>query len=439
MQIPFNYQPREYQLPLFQAFDSGVKRAVCVWHRRSGKDKSALNLCAKMALQRVGGYFHLFPTARQARKAMWDGIDRDGFKYMDHFPPGVAVGKNETDMKVTLCNGSYYQLVGVDMGLDWLVGTNPVGLIFSEWAIMNPRAWDLLRPILRENDGWALFIYTPRGQNHGYKTYQVGLEEEDWFCSLLTVDQTRRADGSHIVSPADIEAERREGMVEEMIQQEYFCSFESAIPGAYFSVEMRRAEEDGRITQVPFEPALPVDTWWDLGVNDATAIWFTQSHGDEVRCINYYENSGEGLSFYAGVLSDLRHRHGYSYGHHTAPHDIEVREFTTGKSRRAAARSLGINFNVGKKVLAKEESIDAARRLLPKVWFDRVKCEKGIACLRSYHKEFDDKRQTFRVQPVHDWSSNGADAFMELAKNHRNYNQDNYQPMATSDYILFGG
>ena len=129
MQIPFNYQPRDYQLPLFQAFDAGVTRAVCVWHRRSGKDKSALNLCAKMALQRVGGYFHLFPTARQARKAMWDGIDRDGFRYMDHFPPGVAVGKNETDMKVTLCNGSYYQLVGVDMGLDWLVGTNPVGLL----------------------------------------------------------------------------------------------------------------------------------------------------------------------------------------------------------------------------------------------------------------------------------------------------------------------
>ena len=392
-----------------------------------------------MALQRVGGYFHLFPTARQARKAMWDGIDRDGFKYMDHFPPGVAVGKNETDMKVTLCNGSYYQLVGVDMGLDWLVGTNPVGLIFSEWAIMNPRAWDLLRPILRENGGWALFIYTPRGQNHGYKTYQVGLEEEDWFCSLLTVDQTRRADGTHIVSPDDIEAERREGMVEEMIQQEYFCSFESAIPGAYISVEMRRAEEDGRITQVPFEPALPVDTWWDLGVNDATAIWFTQTRGHEIRCINFFENSGECLSFYAGVLSDMRHKHGYAYGHHTAPHDIEVREFTTGKSRRAAARSLGINFNVGKKVLAKEESIDAARRLLPKVWFDRVKCEKGIACLRSYHKEFDDKRQTFRVQPVHDWSSNGADAFMELAKNYRNFSQDNNQPMANSNYKLFGG
>ena len=439
MQIPHNYTPRDYQLPLFQAFDAGVTRAVCVWHRRSGKDKSALNLCAKMALQRVGGYFHLFPTARQARKAMWDGIDRDGFRYMDHFPPGVAVGKNETDMKITLCNGSYYQLVGVDMGLDWLVGTNPVGLIFSEWAIMNPRVWDLLRPILRENGGWALFIYTPRGQNHGYKTYQVGLEEKDWFCSMLTVDETRRADGSYIVSPSDIEAERREGMVEEMIQQEYFCSFESAIPGAYFSVEMRRAEDDGRITQVPFEPALPVDTWWDLGVNDATSIWFTQSHGQEVRCINYYETSGEGLSHYAGMLSELRHKHGYSYGHHTAPHDIEVREFTTGKSRRAAARSLGINFNVGKKVMAKEESIDAARRLLPKVWFDRKKCEQGIACLRSYHKEFDDKRQTFRVQPVHDWSSNGADAFMELAKNYRNFNQDSYQPIATSTYSVFGG
>jgi hypothetical protein len=370
---------------------------------------------------------------------MWDGIDRDGFRYMDHFPPGMAVSKNETDMKITMCNGSYYQLVGVDMGLDWLVGTNPVGLIFSEWAIMNPRAWDLLRPIIRENDGWALFIYTPRGQNHGYKTYQIGMEEEEWFCSKLTVDETRRADGSYIVSPEDIEAERREGMVEEMIQQEYFCSFMAAIPGAYFAVEMRRCEEDNRITNVPHDPALPVDTWWDLGVNDATSIWFTQSYGEEIRCVNYFENSGEGLSYYAGLLSDFRHKHGYSYGRHTAPHDIEVREFTTGKSRRAAARSLGIDFSVGKKVAAKEESIDAARRILPKVWFDRKKCERGIACLKSYHKEFDDKRQTFRVQAVHDWSSNGADAFMELAKNHRNFNQQEYQTQAIDTYSVFGG
>jgi len=412
---------------------------VCVWHRRSGKDKTAINLAAKKSLERVGGIYHLFPTARQARKAMWDGIDRDGFRYMDHFPPGMCVGKNETDMKLTMVNGSYYQLVGVDMGLDWLVGTNPVGLIFSEWAIMNPRVWDLLRPIVRENDGWALFIFTPRGQNHGYQTYRLTRDDPAWFTSLLTVNDTRRGDGSYIVSPEDIEAERREGMNEDMIQQEYFCSFTAATPGAYFAVEMRRADLDGRVTSVPFESAVPVDTWWDLGMNDSTAIWFSQSVGNEIRLINYFEDSGEGLPYYAGKLSELRHKYGYVYGQHTAPHDIEVRDFTTGKSRRAAARSLGINFLVGKRVNAKEESIDAARRILPRCWFDDRKCGQGLSALRAYHKEFNDKLQTFRVAPVHDWSSNAADAFMEMAKNYRNYNEATFQQTAVSQYSIFGG
>ena len=413
--IPYNFQPRKYQIPLFKAFDSGVKRGVCVWHRRAGKDKCGLNVFIREMFKRKGQYYHLFPTARQARKAIWDGIDRDGLKVMDHFPKEVIASKNETDMKVTLTNGSIYQLVGTDMGLDWLVGTNPVGLLFSEYPIMSPKAWDFLRPIIRENDGIALFVYTPRGQNHGHRMYEMAQNNDSWFCSKLTVEDTCRdsdgEDGSRVVSADDLEEERREGMDEQMIQQEYYCSFHAAIPGAYFAKEMTRMETDGRIGRIPWEPKLRTSTYWDLGIDDSMSVVFAQQHGQEVRIIDYYEASGEGLPHF---ISEIKNKP-YSYDSHNAPWDIEVRELTTGKTRRETARSLGINFRVGKKVNKKEEAIEQARQLLSRTWMDRRKCEKLISALRNYHKEYDDKNQVFKARPVHNWASHGADSFMELA------------------------
>lgn len=413
--IPYNFQPRKYQIPLFKAFDSGVKRGVCVWHRRAGKDKCGLNVFIREMFKRKGQYYHLFPTARQARKAIWDGIDRDGLKVMDHFPKEVIASKNETDMKVTLTNGSIYQLVGTDMGLDWLVGTNPVGLLFSEYPIMSPKAWDFLRPIIRENDGIALFVYTPRGQNHGHRMYEMAQNNDSWFCSKLTVEDTCRdsdgEDGSRVVSADDLEEERREGMDEQMIQQEYYCSFHAAIPGAYFAKEMTRMETDGRIGRIPWEPKLRTSTFWDLGIDDSMSVVFAQQHGQEVRIIDYYEASGEGLPHF---ISEIKSKP-YSYDSHNAPWDIEVRELTTGKTRRETARSLGINFRVGKKVNKKEEAIEQARQLLSRTWMDRRKCEKLISALRNYHKEYDDKNQVFKARPVHNWASHGADSFMELA------------------------
>ena len=413
--IPYNFQPRKYQIPLFKAFDAGIKRGVCCWHRRAGKDKCGLNLFIREMFKRKGQYYHLFPTARQARKAIWDGIDKDGLKVMDHFPKEVIVSKNETDMKITLTNGSIYQLVGTDMGLDWLVGTNPVGLLFSEYPIMSPKAWDFLRPIIRENDGIALFVYTPRGQNHGHRMFEMAQENDQWFCSKLTVEDTRRdsegEDGSRVVTAEDLDEERREGMDEQMIQQEYYCSFHAAIPGAYFAKEMTRMETDGRIGRVPWEPKLRTSTYWDLGIDDSMSVVFAQQHGQEVRIIDYYEASGEGLPHF---ISEIKSKP-YSYDSHNAPWDIEVRELTTGKTRRETARSLGINFRVGKKVNKKEEAIEQARQLLSRCWMDRRKCERLIASLRNYHKEYDDKNQVFKARPVHNWASHGADSFMELA------------------------
>ena len=252
-------------------------------------------------------------------------------------------------------NDSIFQIVGTD-NIDSIVGTNPIGCVFSEYALQDPRAWEFIRPILRENGGWAVFDYTPRGKNHGWTLYQMARDNPDWFTSLLTVDDTG------VLTSADIDAERREGMDEDLIQQEYYCSFEGARQGAYYSAQLKLAEKEGRLTSVPYEPIAGVQTWWDLGIGDSTAIWFTQTIGREVRVIDYLEASGEGLGYYAKALAAK----GYVYdlkGAHHAPHDIEVRELGTGRSRLETAAGLGIDFHVVPR-LGIDDGIEATRSFL---------------------------------------------------------------------------
>jgi hypothetical protein len=217
--IPHNYTPRKYQLPVLRALDSGIKRAVCIWHRRAGKDKTILNIIVKKMVERVGIYYYFFPTYAQGKKILWDGMDASGFKFLDHIPASLVASKNATEMKIVLRNGSVFQIVGTD-NYDSIVGTNPVGCVFSEFSLQDPQAWELVRPILRENGGWAIFPYTPRGLNHGWDLYQMALNNPDWFCELLTVKDTGA------LTEADIDAERRSGMPEPLIQQEFYCSFE---------------------------------------------------------------------------------------------------------------------------------------------------------------------------------------------------------------------
>lgn len=218
--IPYNFTPRDYQMPFFRAMDNGKKRAILVWHRRSGKTKCLLNFAIKKAFERVGTYFHCFPEYGQGRKIVWDGIGKDGKPFLDHVPKQLRKSTNKTEMKVELANGSIYQIIGAD-NYDSLVGPNPVGLILDEWAVSDryPMAWDYFRPILVENGGWAVFPYTPRGRNHGFREYAMALQNPEWFCQLLTVDDTS------VVSKADIESERAAGMPEGMILQEFYCSF----------------------------------------------------------------------------------------------------------------------------------------------------------------------------------------------------------------------
>ena len=403
--IPYNFTPRDYQLPVLGAMDlGGILRGVCVWHRRAGKDKTGLNLMVKkMMKHRVGVYYYFLPTYNQARKIIWDGIDKDGFKFINHFPEEVIFKKNEQEMKITLTNDSIFQLVGTD-NINSIVGTNPVGCIFSEFSLQNPLAWEFVRPILRENGGWALFLYTPRGKNHGYDLYNMAKGNSDWFCERLTINDT------NVITEEEIEKERAEGMDEDLIQQEYYCSFEGSMQGSYYSKQIRLANDDKRIANVPYDSRVKVNTAWDLGVGDATAIWFFQQVGAEIRLIDYYETSGEGMSHYIKVLQDKQ----YLYGEHYAPHDIKVRELGTGKSRYEVAQGLGITFRISPK-MSIEGGIDAVRRIFNRCWFDEEKCKQGISALTEYHKEYDEIRKEFKNHPYHDWSSHGADAYRVLA------------------------
>ncbi len=386
-----------------------------VWHRRAGKDSSVLNFTAKEMFKRVGNYWHLFPKQRQARKAIWNGIDGKGRKILSQvFPKELVQRQDSTEMMVELSNGATWQLCGSD-NYDSLVGSNPVGVVFSEWSLCDPNAWDYIRPMLLENGGWAIFIYTARGKNHGYSLYNMAKKSDEWFCELLTVNNTKRSNGGAVISPEMIQAERDEGMSEELIQQEYFCSFNAQIPGAIYAQHLAAARDDNRIAPIPIDPMLDVHTAWDLGISDAMSIWLFQAIGKEIRLIAYYENHNQGMEHYIQWLQEFKSKHSIIYGEHLAPHDIEVRELTTGVSRKDTAKAMGINFRTVQRPNRKAEGHQAVRRLFPRLWLDDVRAEHGVNCLSSYQYEWDEKKSVFKDSPLHDWASHGADALQTLA------------------------
>lgn len=408
--VPHNFKPRDYQLPLLKAIDAGYKRAVQVWHRRSGKEKTDLaGIVSKKMMERVGSYYYVFPEFAQGRKVIWDGADKEGFRFIDHFPKSLLVGKpNDTEMKLRYKNGSLFQVVGSDR-FDAVMGVNPVGMVFSEYSLQDPSCWGYFRPILAENDGWAIFNFTPRGENHAYDLYELAKSDpEKWFTSLLTVDDTK-AISQEILDQEQKEYIRLEGN-DATFRQEYYCDFSVPIAGAYYADNIRMLYRQGQVSNVSYEPRFLVDTWWDLGINDRMSIWFTQTIGTELRVIDFLEDSGKGLIHYIARMKEKA----YQYGRHTAPHDIEVRELTSGKSRRDTAENLGITFNVAPK-LSLSDGIDACRNIFTSCWFDKTKCKEGLNALKNYRKQYDEKRKTYLNQPYHDWSSNAADAFRTLA------------------------
>jgi len=357
----------------------------------------------RQALKTIGVYYYVFPTYSQAKKVIWDAITNTGEKFLDYIPPSLIKGKNGQEMKITLTNNSLIQLVGSD-NIDSLVGTNPRGVVFSEYALQTPLAYQFLRPILLANDGWALFISTPRGKNHMWELYNVAKESPDWWSCRLSVEDTNH------IPLAEIEKERQEGLMsDDLIQQEYYCSFEAGVEGAYYTKYLDRMRLNGQISSVPWEPSHRVNTAWDLGVRDSTCIIFWQKIGQVIRIIDCYENSKEGLEHYITILRQKP----YTYGRHFAPHDIRVRDLSIGITRWEKARQLGVTFDVADK-LTVEDGIEAVRSTLPKVWIDDQNCVSLIRALENYRQEYDAKKRVYKPKPLHNEFSHMADAMRYL-------------------------
>lgn len=415
--LPNNWNPRHYQLPAWRALEEGVRRALLVWHRRAGKDDVCLHWAATQAMQRVGTYWHMLPQYAQARKSVWDAVNpHTGKRRIDEaFPDAICATKRANDMFIRFKNGSTWQLVGSD-SYNSLVGSPPLGVTASEWALADPSAWAYLRPILRENGGWAVFITTPRGKNHVKRMFDGAKDDADWFVQRLTALDTGT------MTPEDLDKERieyqREYGVEDgdaLFAQEYLCDWEAAIVGSYYGKLMREADADGRICSVPYDPQALVHTAWDLGLSDHTAIWFFQVVGQEFHIIDFLQNSGQPLAWYAGELR----KKPYAYGEHILPHDAEAKELQTNRSRTDTLRGLDMNVRVlkasGAERILVSDGINAVRSILPRCYFDATKCAAGIDALKSYRREWDEDRRCFHDRPVHDWASHPADAFRYLA------------------------
>lgn len=408
MKIP-DLNPRHYQIPFLKALDDGMKRAVIVWHRRAGKEMVCWNWMIKQAFwHRVGTYVYFFPTSRLGRRIIWDGADKNGRRFLSYIPKEIIEGEpNATEMKVRLKNGSLIQIIGTDK-ID-NVGVNPIGAIFSEYSLQSPKAWEFIRPIFNENDGWAIFNFTPRGKNHAYELYLMAKNNPEWFCQKLTIEDTQ------VLSKEDMDRERREGMSEHMIQQEYYCSFDQGVEGSYYAKLLDRADCDGRLCSVPYDLHARVDTYWDLGVSDSTAIIFAQNTGNEIHIIDVYNCEGEGLQHYARVLKEKADKGDWIYGSHYAPHDIQVRELGSGaQTRLDIARDLGIKFDIVPNIPI-YEGIELARNLFARLWIDKTKCTFLIKCLENYHRHYNENMNVYSDKPVHDWSSHMCDAFRMMA------------------------
>jgi len=371
----------------------------------SGKDICSFNMMAMAAIRKPGVYFLIYPTYSQGKKIIWDTITNDGMRFIDFIPSQLIASTHVQELKIVLTNGSILQILGSD-NVDRLVGTNPQGILYSEAALQAPDAYNLMRPSLAANDGFVIFESTPRGKNWFYGLYKLAKDNpKEWFCSKLTLDDTKH------IPKSEIEKDLRDGLMsEDLIQQEYFTSFDMGVEGSYYSKFLDKMRTEGRIGSVPYEAGYKVHVSFDLGVHDATSLIFFQAlPGGAVHIIDCYENTDVGLAHYVKVIKEKP----YLYGAFIAPHDIKVRELGSGMSRYETAANLGLHFKIAPN-LSLEDGIEACKAALSsKVWID-IKCTKLINALENYRREYDPKQQVYKNYPLHNFASHFCDSFRYL-------------------------
>ena len=398
VEIELEYAPRD----VFLDFHDRTQRwAVVVAHRRCGKTVSCINDLIFRALtedKENARYAYIAPYYGQAKTIAWD--------YLQRYAKPVTAKANQSEMWVELINGARIRLFGAD-NPDSLRGLYLDGIICDEYADMKPSIWGaVLRPLLADRQGWAVFIGTPKGHNSFWDIYNQATKSDAWYVKTLRASQTN-------LLPSEELDDAFNAMTEDQYMQEFECSFEAAILGAYYGKEMRVLTDQGRITDVEYDPMFPVHTAWDLGYSDDTAIWWYQVIHGEIRVLEYHSSNGQPVAYYTGLIQSKN----YKYGTHWLPHDARAKTLASGGKSVIEQISNKIPVESLKIVpsLSLQDGIQATRLALNRCWFDIDKTEDGIECLRQYQREYDEDKKVFRDRPRHDWTSHGADAFRMLA------------------------
>lgn len=406
MIVNANIAVREAFFPIFA--DDAPRFMVVVAHRRAGKTTASLQklIVGALKIDKPNGRFaFVAPLRIQAKTAAWDSARRMALSL-----PGTQV--NESELRLDLANGSRIQLHGAD-NPDSLRGSYLDGCVIDEIANVDPRTWvEVIRPMLADRKGWMVAIGTPAGRNAFAQMYDDAATDPDWGRLFLPVDKTG------LIDAEELESARR-GMTPEAFAQEFMLSWSAAIRGAFYGSMMEQADREGRIMALPVNPSAWTMTAWDLGVRDATAIWVIQQDGPWYHAIDYIESSGVGLDWYVGELKAK----GYRYDQHIAPPDIAVVELGTGRSRRDVAADLGVQFDTCAQHRIMD-GISAVRDILPRMRFDAIKCSRGIECLRQYRADYNERLSALSANPLHDWSSHGADALRYWAMGRHGANGD---------------
>lgn len=384
----------------FAAFHARSKRWAClVIHRRGGKTVACIMDLIDAALRCTkpdGRFSYLSPTYAQSKDAAWS--------YLKRFTANIpGVEQRESDLMVVFPNGARVRLFGAD-NFDRLRGGYSDGVVLDEYGDIDPRAWpEVLRPSLADRRGWAVFIGTPKGRNDFWRIHAAAQHNPDWFSMVL------KASESGLLPQSEL-SDMRAMMTADQYDQELEVSFDAAIRGAIYRTELAAMEATNRICGVPYDPAVPVTTGWDLGIGDATAVWCVQLVGREVHVIDYYEATGEPLTHYVAWLDSKPYR----YGTDLLPHDAAARELGTGKTREEMLRANGRKVRIVPRQDV-DDGINAAKMLLARCWFDRERTARGRECLAHYRRDFNDRMGVFKDAPVHNWASHGADGFRTLA------------------------
>lgn len=426
-------------MEVWSYLENGGRHAELIWHRRSGKDEVALHRTAVAAFERVANYWHMLPLATQVRKAIWEAVNpHTGKRRIDEaFPVELRSSTRDHEMMIRFKNGSTWQALGSD-NYESAIGSAPAGIVYSEWAQANPTARGFLRPILTENNGWQIYITTPRGKNHAKRTFEAAGRTEGVFAQKLTIDQTG------VLSQQQLKTELTEyidtygiDMGTALYEQEYYCSFDAAILGAIWGAELSKLEKDGRYTLVPHDKEYPVSVALDIGKKDQTAVWFYQVIANQVRVIDYFADSLKDVDYYVSMISGVEtiidiidsdikittkgkqpgaeHRTEYRIEKIHLPHDAKAKRLGSKKSvQEQFCAAFGWGVVSVLRLLSVDDGLKFVRQMLRRTWIS-TKCSEGWEALKSYRYEYNERLKKHKNIPLHDWASDPADGFRYLA------------------------